>query len=456
MQQDLTQGSVTGRLLSIAAFIMLGLLFQTMYFLVDLYFVASLGPAAIAGVGLAGNAVFLTMALSQIVGVGSLSLIARSLGAKAPQQADAVYRQAMILSLGLAALTFLVGYLTAERVLGGIASDAATLAMGKAYLFGFMPALALSFPTTAMGSALRAAGVVKPTMMIQAGTVILNVVLAPVLIVGWGSGLPLGAFGAGLASSIAAGVGFLAALLLFGRTQTVITHPLKLLRPDWAVCRRIVAIGLPTAGEFLLMFVITGVVYAVIRNFGSEAQAGYGVGSRVMQAIFLPAMAVSFAVAPLAGQNFGAGLPDRVRQTVRDAAVLSSGLMLVLTLVCQIWPEAMIGLFAQDPKVVEIGSVFLRIISLNFLATGIIFVASGTFQALGDTRPALWGSVSRLVTFAGPAIWLSRQPWATLEMVWWLSAGSVALHACVALWLLLRQLKSKLGAIAVSAPTSAG
>lgn len=456
MQQDLTQGSITARLLGIAAFIMVGLVFQTMYFLVDLYFVASLGPAAIAGVGLAGNAFFLTLALSQMVGVGSLSLIARSIGAKAPKQAEAVYRQAIILSLGLAALTLIVGYLVTELALGVIASDAATLAMGKAYLFGFLPALALSFPTNAMGSALRAAGVVKPTMMIQAGTVILNMVLAPVMIVGWGSGIPLGVFGAGLASSIAAAVGFLAALWIFGRVQNVISHPLKLFRPNWAITRRIVAIGLPTAGEFLLMFVITGVVYAVIRNFGSEAQAGYGVGSRVMQAIFLPAMAVSFAVAPVAGQNFGAGLPDRVRQTVRDAAIISSGLMLALTLVCQIWSEAMIGLFAHDPNVVEVGSVFLRIISLNFLSTGIIFVASGAFQALGDTRPALWGSVSRLVTFAGPAIWLSNQPWATLEQVWWLSAGSVALHAGVALYLLQGQLKSKLGAIAAPASALSG
>jgi putative MATE family efflux protein len=361
----------------------------------------------------------------------------------------------MILSLALGTLTLVAGYLLAEPALSSIAADAETTAMGKAYLFGFLPALALSFPTNAMGSALRAAGVARPTMLLQTASVLLNAVLAPVLIAGWGTGLPLGVFGAGLASSIAAGAGFLGMAFVFGRSQTLIAQPLKLPRPDWSVCRRIVGIGLPTAGEFLLLFVITAVVYGVIRSFGSEAQAGYGVGARVMQSIFLPAMAVSFAVAPVAGQNFGAGRADRVRRTVRDAALLSSGLMLVLTGVCQVWPHAMIAVFARDPAVIDVGSTFLRIISLNFLATGLIFVASGTFQALGDTRPALWGSFSRLITFAVPAIWLSAQPWARLEHVWWLSAASVAVHALVALGFLRGQLRLKLAGLTPS-PSPAG
>ena len=117
MQQDLTQGSITGKLVGMAGFIGIGLVFQTLYFIVDLYFVAGLGAAAIAGVGLAGNAFFLSLALAQMVGVGALSLIARSIGAKDVGAAEGVYRQAMILSLGLGALTLVVGYLLAEPAL---------------------------------------------------------------------------------------------------------------------------------------------------------------------------------------------------------------------------------------------------------------------------------------------------------------------------------------------------
>jgi putative MATE family efflux protein len=447
MQHDLTQGSITGRLVGMAAFIGMGLLFQTLYFLVDLYFVGGIGASAIAGVGLAGNAFFLCMAAAQMVGVGALSLIARAIGAKTVDQADAVYRQSMILSLGLTVITLVAGYGLAHAGLHLLAADEETASMGVAYLYGFLPALALMFPTNALGSALRAAGVVKPTMLIQTATVLINAVLAPVLIAGWGTGHPLGVFGAGLASSIAAAVGFVGTLYVFGRSQTLIAHPLKLPRPDFAMWRRIIGIGLPSAAEFLLMFITTGVVYAVIRHFGPEAQAGYGVGSRVMQAVFLPAMAVSFAVAPVAGQNFGAGRADRVRRTVRDAAVLSTGLMLVLTALCHIRPDLMIGAFAHDPRVIEIGSTFLKIISLNFIATGLIFTASGTFQALGDTRPALFGSVSRLITFAGPAIWLSTQPWARLEHVWMLSAASVFVHMLIALFFLRRELARKLAGL---------
>ena len=445
MQQDLTQGSITGRLLSMAGFIGIGLVFQTAYFLIDLYFVAGIGPSAIAGVGLAGSAFFLAMAAAQMVSVGALSLIARAIGGKRPDEAAAVYQQSMILALGLTALTLAGGYLFARQGLALLAADAETAGQGTAYLYGFLPALALMFPTNAMGGALRAAGVVKPTMLIQTGTVVINAVLAPVLIAGWGTGVPLGVFGAGLASSIAAGVGFLGALFLFGRVQTLISGPLRLPRPDLSVCRRIIGIGLPSAAEFLLMFVTAGVVYGVIRQFGSEAQAGYGVGTRVMQAVFLPAMAISFAVAPVAGQNFGAGRGDRVREAVRQAALISTGLMICLTLVCQFEAEALVGLFARDPAVIAVGATFLRIISLNFVATGLIFTASGTFQALGDTRPALFGSGSRLVTFAVPAIWMSAQPWARLEYVWWLSAASVALHMLIALWFLRRELRRKVG-----------
>lgn len=444
MQHDLTQGSITRKLLGMAAFIGIGLVFQTLYFLIDLYFVAGIGPSAIAGVGLAGNAFFLVMAAAQMVGVGALSLSARAIGGKRIDEADAVFRQSMILSLGLSLLTLVAGYSLAGGGLRLLSADSATAGQGLHYLQGFLPALALMFPNNAMASALRAAGVVRPTMLVQSGTVVLNAILAPVLIAGWGTGLPLGVFGAGLASSIAALAGLLGILWVFGRSQTLIAHPLRLPRPDFGIWRRIIGIGLPSAAEFLLMFITSAVVYGVIRHFGSAAQAGYGVGSRVMQAVFLPAMAVAFAVAPVAGQNFGAGHADRVRRTVRDAAVISSALMLCLTLLCQLRPQVLIGVFAHDPDVIAVGTGFLRIISLNFLATGLIFTASGAFQALGDTRPALIGSVSRLLTFAVPALWLSTQPWARIEYVWWLSATSVLIHAMIALVLVRMQLKSKL------------
>lgn len=453
MQQDLTQGSISRKLIGMAAFIGMGLLFQTLYYLVDLYFVAAIGPDALAGVGLAGIVFFLAMALAQMVGVGALSLIARAIGARDFAQVDGVYRQSMLLSVGLSVLTLAAGYGFGGAAIRAIAADPGTAEQGIAYLYGFLPALALMFPTGALSSALRAAGVVRPTMMVQSGSVVLNAVLAPVLIAGWGTGQPLGAFGAGLATAIAAAVSFVASLWLFGRVQTLIHAPMRPTAPDRTVILRIIGIGLPSAIEFLLMFVTMAVIYSLIRQFGAEAQAGFGVGSRVMQAVFLPAMAVSFAVAPVAGQNFGARLPDRVRRTVRDAALMSTVLMAALTALCLWEARWLVAPFTPDPAVAEVASTYLRIVSLNFVATGLIFTASGTFQALGDTRPALAGGLLRLAVFVGGASWVAAQPWARLEHIWWVSAASAVVHMAVALLFLRRQLKVKLAGLA--APASA-
>jgi Na+-driven multidrug efflux pump len=191
------------------------------------------------------------------------------------------------------------------------------------------------------------------------------------------------------------------------------------------------------------MFVYMGVIYLVIRGFGPEAQAGFGIGSRVMQAIFLPAMAIAFATAPVAGQNVGAGRHDRVRQTFRTAVTTLSVIMLGLTAFCQWRPEVLIAFFTPDPAVVAVGAEFLRIISWNFLATGIIFTCSGMFQAMGNTVPALLASASRLLTFVVPALWLAGRPWFELWHLWTVSVATVALQAALSWWMLAGHLRAR-------------
>jgi Na+-driven multidrug efflux pump len=162
------------------------------------------------------------------------------------------------------------------------------------------------------------------------------------------------------------------------------------------------------------MFVYVAIIYWVIRDFGAAAQAGFGVGQRVMQAIMLPALALSFAVPAVAGQNVGAKRPERVRATFRSAAIMSNVLMVALTLLCQLRPAWLVRGFTDDPAVVEVAVGFLRVISLNFIASGLIVVCSGMFQALGNTLPALASSAGRLLTFVVPAVGLAGgQPYAS-------------------------------------------
>ena len=442
--RDLTQGSITRHLLRMSGFISVGLIVQTLYFLVDLYFVARLGAPAIAGVGAAGNVWMLGMAASQVISIGTLSLVAQGLGAKAFGDSRLAFNQAFGMSLIAAVAGLGLGYAFGPAALGDIGADPATAAAGRAYLFAFLPAVALMFPIAAMSAGLQASGVVGVPMMLQSATVVLNAVLAPVLIAGLGPIPAMGVAGAGWASSIASLVGLVILFVLFPRLQPHLRLTAAEAKPHPAVWRRIADIGLPAAGQWLLMFVIMAVIYWVIRGFGAAAQAGFGVGFRVMQSVMLPAMAVAFAAAPIAGQNFGARNIERVRAVFLQAAGIGSGLMLALTLLCQIRPEWLVAPFTGDPAVAVVASEYLRISSWNFVAGGLIFVCAGLFQGLGDTKPGLFSAATRLVTFVLPVLWLAGEPGLDLHEVWYLSVASMLLQAGVSLWLLRRLFRRRL------------
>ncbi len=449
---DLTEGPIHKHILQLAAPIAAGMFFQTLYVLVDLYFVATLGDSAIAGVGAAGNVQFVVMALTQILGAGTMALISHAVGHKDREDANLIFNQSLLLAALCAVVTIVGGYALVGLYMGTLGADQASTEAGIEYLHWFLPGLALQFALVAMGSALRGTGIAKPTMIVQVATVVLNVILAPVLIVGWLTGRPLGVAGAGLASSISIAVGVVLMWLYFARQEKYVGFDRGMFRPRIAAWGRILRIGLPPGGEFALMFVYIGVIYWVSRDFGPAAQAGFGIGSRVMQAIFLPAMAIAFAVGPVAGQNFGAGNAKRVRASFRSAAWIGSAIMVMLTLFCQWRPEVPIRVFTDDVAVIVVGAQFLRMVSWNFVASSLIFTCSGMFQALGNTIPGVLSSATRLVTFVVPAVWLSG--WQDFELfhLWLLSVASVALQALFSLWLLKGESRRRLDALTVDLP----
>ncbi|ANP46202.1 MATE family efflux transporter [Candidatus Viadribacter manganicus] len=442
--RDLTQGSIAGHLLSMAGFIGISLIFQTMYFIVDLYFVSRLGSAAIAGVSAAGNVFFLALAASQLISIGVMATVAQAVGRRDEAEANLFSDQAISMSLLFGAVMLVAGYAFGGIGVDALTADTASAAAGRAYLFAFLPQLALMFPVAAMTSALRGAGVTMETMVLQTATIVLNAILAPVLIAGWGTGVPLGAAGAGWASSIAALIGTIALAFMFARVQKYLRLHLNSLKPKFDAWRRIIFIGLPTSIEFLMMFVIFIAIYFVIRNFGAEAQAGFGIGGRIMQSVFLPAMAVAFAAAPIAGQNFGAKRYDRVRETFNTTALISCGIMLTLSALCHISPGILARPFTDDPRVLAISNDYLQIVSWNFVFSGLVMSASSLFQGMGDTRPSLFASATRMITFVVPALWMSAQPWFTLYHVWLLSVASVVAQCALVIWLLFRTFKRKL------------
>jgi putative MATE family efflux protein len=444
--KDLTAGPVWRHVLQLSTFIALTTFFQTLYFLADLYFVGRLGKEAVAGVALAGNLTFVVLALTQSLGVGATSLIAQAMGRKDRERAELVFNQALALS-NLTGLAFgIAAFALRHAYTRALAADAATAAQGLQYLDWFIPALCLQFVLVAMGSALRGVGDMKHPTAIQVATVLLNIVLAPALMFGWGTGRPLGVAGTALASLVAIAAGCLAFVAYFRRPASPFRFRPADWRPRLGLWWEMLRIGLPAGGEFALLAVYFVIVYDILRPFGAAAQAGFGIGARVMQALFLPAVAIGFATAPVVGQNFGARLAGRVRESFLSAAAMSTVVMVAITVPCQVAPEALIRVFNGDPAVVAFGSEYLRIVSWNFVASGLIFVTSSTFQGLGHTLPALASSLARVALFAGPAYLLARQASFQMRHVWYVSLAAVIFQMFANLWLLNRALARTIGA----------
>jgi putative MATE family efflux protein len=302
----------------------------------------------------------------------------------------------------------------------------------------------LQFPLVSLGSALRATGIIKPAVGIQVLSVILNMIFAPLLIFGVGPFPKLGVAGAALATFLSVLIGNILTIWYFEKSFKYLRVRISQWKPQLKIWWSMLRIGIPAGAEFALMAVYIVVVYAIIRRFGAAAQAGFGVGARVMQAMFLPVIAVAFSVAPVVGQNFGGRRPERVRQTFYSAVLLTTGIMVLLTVLSQLAGGMFIRGFTDDPSVIAFGREYLQIISLNFVAMGIVFTSSSVFQGIGNTWPPLISSGTRLLLFALPAVLLSLRPDFHIKQVWYLSVVSILVQAVANLLLLRREFRKRL------------
>jgi putative MATE family efflux protein len=442
--KDMTQGSVTRHLMHMASFMAVSMVVQTLYLLADLYWVGRLGKEAIAAVGLSGNLMMVVLALTQMLGVGTTTVISHAAGRKDQPGAERAFNQSVVLSLVVGLLFGVCFFPLRQQYSSSLSADAATAAMAVSYLGWFIPALALQFALVSLGSALRATGIIKPAVGLQVLSVILNMILAPLFIFGVGPFPKMGVAGAALATFLSILIATILTVIYFEKSYRYLRFRVSQWRPQLKIWWSMLRIGLPAGAEFALMAVYIVVVYAIIRGFGAAAQAGFGVGARVMQAMFLPVMSVAFAVAPVVGQNFGGRRGDRVRQTFYSALGITTGMMVLLTLLSQFGAGMFIRGFSSDPSVIGFGSEYLQIISLNFVAMGIVFTSSSVFQGIGNTWPPLISSATRLLFFALPAVIMSRLPGFHLKQLWYLSVVSILLQAVVNVLLLRREFRRKL------------
>ncbi len=442
--QDLTTGPITRHLLKATSFMLVTMVFQTLYFLIDLYWVGRLGTEAVAGVGIAGNLTFIVLALTQMLGVGTTAVVSHATGRKDHEQSLLLFNQSQVLAMVTGVAFLIVGMAVRWPYARAMSADATTAALAAEYLLWFIPAMALQFALVAMGSALRAVGNFKPGMVVSSATVILNMILAPFLIFGWGTGRPLGVAGAAISSLIAIVVGIAWLATYFLPRGAYLRFELRDWRPRLDLWKRMLAIGLPAGFEFAITAVYLAIVYSIARPFGAMAQAGFGIGMRIIQAGFMPVVALGFSVAPVAGQNFGARHAERVKSTFRDAAWMATAVMVLFAIACHIAPAAMVGAFSTDPAVIAVGAEYLRIISWNFVASGLIFVASSMFQAMGNTVPSLVASGVRIGLLSLFALMLARMPDFQLRWIWYLSVATVLVQLTLAMWFLRREFSRRL------------
>jgi putative MATE family efflux protein len=442
--QDLTTGSVSGHLLKTTSFMLVSMVFQTLYVLVDLFWVGRLGTDAIGAVGLSANLSFIVIAITQVLAVGATTVVSHASGRKDQERAILLFNQSQVLSL-VAGILFLAFAMALRHQYA--TSQAATEGMRIAteqYLVWFIPAMALQFAMVAMGAALRGTGNFKPGMWVQSGTVVVNIILAPFLIFGWGPFPEMGVSGAAVATFVAIVVGVVWISAYFIDAAAYLRFRVDTWTPQFRVWWDMLKIGLPAGAEFALMGIYMAVVYAITKPFGAPAQGGFTIGLRIVQSAFLPVLALGFAVAPVAGQNFAAGKGDRVRAAFKAAAGMAAAGMLVIAIVISLAAALLMRIFTSDPDVIAVGVQYLRIVAITTVASGVTFVTSSMFQALGNTMPSLATSSFRMLGSVIPAIILARMVGFQLSWIWYTSAVAVVVQMMLNLALLRREFRLKL------------
>jgi len=442
--QDLTTGPISRHLLKTTSFMLVTMVFQTLYFLIDLYWVGRLGTEAVAAVGIAGNLSFIVLGLTQMLGVGTTAVVSHAVGAKDHPRAQALFNQSQMLAMVTGVVFLIVGLMTRKWYSATLSADPIAAELSNQYLLWFIPALGLQFAIIAMGSALRAVGNFKVTMVVGTASVIINMVLAPFLIFGWGTGIKLGVAGAAISTLVAATIAVIWMTMIYLKPDSYLKFDSSLTKPDFAIWRKMLSIGFPTGLEFGISALYMLIVYGVTRPFGAAAQAAFGIGLRVVQTGFMPVVALGFSVAPVAGQNNGARLAERVKATFKDAVLLGLGWMLIFGAASFIWARPIMGAFAKDPSVIEAGVTYIRIIAFTFPFSGILFVNSSMFQAMGNTLPSLLTSAVRITLVAIPVVILSRMQGFHLTWIWYLSVGAVIVQLALSLLLLRREFRRRL------------
>lgn len=384
--RDFTKGSILRAVVLLAIPMMLEMVMQSVFAVVDIYFVGKLGADAVAAVGLTDSLLTLVFALAMGLSMAATATVARRIGEGNDDGAAIAAVQAMVLALIFSVPLGVIGVLYGGQLLHLMGASPEIVAGGSGFtqiMLGTNLTVMMLFLINAI---FRGAGDASIAMRALWLANIINIVLDPILIFGWGPFPAIGLEGAAWATVIGRGLGVVYQVWHLvkgsGRLRVVARH----LQVDGPVIRRLLDISSTGMVQFLVATASWLGVMRVLAYFGSTALAGYTVAVRIIIFVLLPSWGMGNAAATLVGQNLGAGQPDRAERSVWIASLLNMCFLGLVAVVFVVAPEPIVRLFTQEPEVVALAAECLRIVSLSYVFMGFGMVTVQSFNGAGDTK----------------------------------------------------------------------
>ena len=388
--KDYTSGSMGRAIVLLAIPMVIEMLMQSVFELVDAYFVGQLGADALAAVGVAGSLLILVLAVGFGLSMATTAMVARRIGEKDVEGAGVASFQALVLGLVLSIPISLLGIFYAPEMLALMATPESAIEVGTGYtmiLFGTNAVILFLFLINAI---FRGAGDAVLAMKALALANVLNIILDPLLIFGWGPFPEMGVTGAAVATSIGRGLGVIYQVyLLVGGKSRIHLH-IQQARVAVDVMWRLIRISGPGIVQYLIGTASWLALFRIINTFGEAAAAGYTVAIRILVFALLPSWGMGNAAATLVGQNLGAGKPERAERSVWITSYINMVFLGLVAIGMYVFAEPLIAFFTEDPDVIAVGKDCLRIVSYTYILFAFGMVTVQAFNGAGDTTTPTW------------------------------------------------------------------
>lgn len=405
-------------LMKMALPMMLSMLVQALYNVVDSIFVAKISEDALTALSVAFPLQNLMIAFATGLGVGINSLLSRALGEKDQKKADAAAGNGLFLELCAALLFVFIGFVLGPSFVRSQTSSAIVADHGITYVRICIGMGAFCFIAIFYERMLQATGKTHLAMIGQLVGALINIIFDPILIFGLLGFPKLGVAGAAIATVFGQFCGAMVALAIHQKKNREIRITLSGLRPRSFTVRTILSVGVPSIIMGSIGSVMTYCVNRILDGFSSTAVAVFGVYFKLQSFFFMPVFGLNNAMVPLIAYNYGARRPARMKQTIRWAIIYACSIMAVGLLLMQLMPDVFLRLFDASDDMLRIGVPALRTISLAFVGAGYAIVLSSTFQALGKGLYSMFVSIARQLVVLVPVAWLLSRT-GQLSAVWW-------------------------------------